>query len=63
MANELKRALNNYKKNMDANRKEGNYVSIKSPDWVAAIVEVEKDSWRGEKFAKIGLSFPLRFYY
>ena len=40
-------------KKVAPNGKEGNYVSIKSPDWVSAIVEVEKDSWRGEKFVMV----------
>ena len=37
---------------MGPNKKEGNYVSIKSPDWVSAIVETEKASFR-ERFVMV----------
>ena len=40
-------------KKIAPNGKEGNYVSIKSPDWVSAIVEVEKDSWCDGKFVMV----------
>lgn len=40
-------------KKVAPNGKEGNYVSIKSPDWVSAIVEIEKDSWCGGKFVMV----------
>ena len=34
------------------NEKEGNYVSIKSPDWVSAVVETERASF-GDKFVMV----------
>lgn len=39
-------------KKVAPNGKEGNYVSIKSPDWVSAIVETEKAPF-GEKFVMV----------
>ena len=39
-------------KKIAPNKKEGNYVSIKSPDWVSAIVETEKASFR-ENFVMV----------
>lgn len=39
-------------KKTNPNKEEGNYVSIKSPDWVSAIVETEKASFR-ERFVMV----------